>query len=132
MVMLVALCSASFAYNSEWFTPLNQHIQSNTNIETVAVVYNPQTHPNLSVPARIQSARVILVPLSSTRKVAATFKRGVLAQTKLDLVYLVDDYSRAVTNQATSKYLQRLQAKRQFDLLSDNPDHIRLLENSEG
>lgn len=128
LAILITTSAMNFALSTDWFMPLNQHIQSNPEIETVAVVYNPKTHPDVQVPARIQNARVILVPLESTRRVASTFSRGVLAQTKIDLIFLIDDYSRAVTSKATSKYLQKLQIKRQFNLLSDNPDHTFLLE----
>lgn len=132
--MLLCLClampTATFSWDSDWFSPLNQYLKTHDNIQTIAVVYNPRTHPNLTVPARIQNARVILVPLQSTRRVAATFNQEALSQTKLDLVYLVDDFSRAVTNQATRKFLQRLQLKRDFDLLSNNPDHTLIKEDS--
>lgn len=120
----------SVAFSGEWIVALKNHVQSAADVETVAIVYNPKTHPDFTAPARIHTARVILVPLSSTRRVATVFNQGVIRDAKLDVVFLLDDYSRAVTNQATSKYLQRLQTKRKFDLLSDNPDHTHLFEES--
>lgn len=89
-------------------------------ILVMGVVYNSRTNEGFAVPTHVGSIRLIAVPVRTLSDFNESITHGLLKESTVQALFMVDDDGKLVTHKRTFKYISKLAEKQNFMLLTNS------------
>lgn len=108
------------AQTTELQRQLNLISRAYPQILVMGVVYNSRTNEGFVVPTHVGSIRLIAVPVRTLSDFNESITHGLLKESTVQALFMVDDDGKLVTHQRTFKYISKLAEKQNFMLFTNN------------
>lgn len=89
-------------------------------ILVMGVVYNSRENPGFAVPTHVGAIRLIAVPVNSLADFNESITHGLLKESTVQALFMVDDGNKLVTHKKTFKYISKIAGKQGFMLLTNS------------
>jgi hypothetical protein len=91
-------------------------------ILVMGVVYNSRAQEGFTVPTHVGAIRLVAVPVRTLSDFNESITHGLLKESVVQALFMVDDDGKLVTHQRTFKYISKIAKKQGFMLLTNSND----------
>ena len=96
-------------------------------ILVMGVVYNSRTNEGFAVPTHVGAIRLIAVPVRTLSDFNESITHGLLKDSVVQALFMVDDDGKLVTHKRTFKYISKIAKKQGFMLLTNSTNASEFL-----